>query len=98
MTAKLLTFLFLGILLAMAYRMAIDLVYAQLFAASAPFQIYWYVPYAVIPGLLLGVLGWSVGFYRFRGNRGQDAVATLVLAAIVILTMPSSYTCGAGCF
>jgi hypothetical protein len=57
------------------------------------------VPFALIPGLLLLALAWALGFYRRGGNRSHDAVATLVLAAIVILTIPASYSCGAtGCF
>jgi len=99
MTAKLISFMFLGILLAMAYQLGVGMVYARFFAASIFFQTFWFVPFALIPGLLLLALAWGVGFFRRGGKRVQDVLAALVLAAIVILTIPASYSCGAtGCF
>jgi membrane-bound metal-dependent hydrolase YbcI (DUF457 family) len=99
MIARLLTLLFLGILLALAYEQALDLAYARLFATNPWFQSYWYMPFVLVPGLLLAALAWGVGFYRRGGHRGHDAIASLVVAAIVVLTIPASYSCGlTGCF
>ncbi len=92
------SFLFLGILLALGYRLGIDFLYQHFFAQSRFFQDDWYVPLVAVPALLLGLLAWGLGFYRPGGRRGSDVIVTLVLAAIVILTVPASYSCGAGCF
>jgi hypothetical protein len=98
MKAKLLTFLFLGILAALSYRLLIDVVYERFFAASSFFELYWYLPWVVAPAMLLGLLAWSLGFYRRGGKRGPDAAVTLVLAGLVILAIPASYSCTLGCF
>lgn len=56
----------------------------------------WYVPQILVPALLLLGLAWWLGFYRKAG--WPDAVVTLILLAIVALTVPASYSCGLGCF
>jgi hypothetical protein len=97
MNARLLSFLFLGVLAALAYHLGVGLIYERFFAASRFFQIYWYIPLVVVPASLLGLLAWSLGFYR-GGGRRADFFATLILAALVVLTIPASYSCGLGCF
>jgi hypothetical protein len=99
MIARLLGFLFLGILLVLAYHLGFNLIYARYFAASPFFQTYWYVSLVLVPAAVLAVLAWWLGFYRRGGRRGEDAAASLILAALVILTIPASYSCGSsGCF
>jgi hypothetical protein len=96
MTEKLLGFLFLGILLAISYHLVVGLIYAHFFAEARLFQTYWYVPLVAVPSLLLGGLAWVLGFYRKAG--WPDLAVTLILIAIVWLTVPASYSCGLGCF
>jgi hypothetical protein len=96
MTEKLLSFLFLGILLAISYQLAVGLIYGHFFPASQQFQTFWYVPLTAVPALLLGGLAWMLGFYRKAG--WADLAVTLILIAIVGLTVPASYSCGLGCF
>ena len=98
MTEKLLSFLFLGILLALGYHLSANLIYEHFFSASRAFQIYWYVPLVMVPALLLAALARGLGFYRRGGRRGADVLATLILAVLVFLTIPASYSCGLGCF
>jgi hypothetical protein len=98
MTEKLLSLLFLGILVALGYHLLFDLIYQRFFAASTWLVAYWYLPLIALPALLLLGLAWALGFYRRGGNRGADALATLILAALVFLTIPASYSCGLGCF
>ena len=99
MIERLLGFLFLGILLALGYELGIALVYQRFFPASRFFQVYWYVPLALIPALLLALLAWSLGFYRKSSSRKADLAVSAILAAIVLLTIPASYSCGStGCF
>ena len=92
MTEKLLSFLFLGILMAMGYH----LIYGRFFSATAPLQTYWYLPQILVPALLLLALAWWLGFYRKLD--GADLLVTLILLGIVGLTVPASYSCGLGCF
>ena len=96
MNARLLGFLFLGILVTLGYHLGASLVYARFFPASPFFQLYWYVPQIAVPALLLALLAWALGFYR-HGGRG-DLFVTLILAALVALTIPASYSCTLGCF
>lgn len=98
MITRLLSFLFLGILLVLAYHLGFNLIYAHFFAASRFVQSYWYVTLILVPGLILAALAWRLGFYRRNGSRREDALASLILAALVILTVPASYSCGSGCF
>ena len=98
MITKLVSFLFLGILLVLAYHLGFNLIYEHFFAASSFFQTFWYLTLILVPALLLAALAWRLGFYRRGGKRGEDAWVTLILAALVILTVPASYSCGSGCF
>jgi hypothetical protein len=51
-----------------------------------------------IPAALLALLAWSLGFYRPGMARKADLYVTLILAVLVALTVPASYSCGLGCF
>jgi hypothetical protein len=88
MTEKLISFLALGILLALGYH----LVYGRFFSAQAA----WYIPQMLVPAGLLLALAWGLGFYRRLGL--PKLWVTLILLAIVGLTVPASYSCGLGCF
>lgn len=90
MMEKLISFLALGILIALGWH----LLYGRAF--SAPTQIYWYLPQILVPALLLLALAWGLGFYRRVGL--SEIWVTLILLAIVGLTVPASYSCGLGCF
>jgi hypothetical protein len=92
---KLLSFLFLGILLALAYHQAIALAYRHFFPTSHFYQTYWYVPLLAVPALLLGMLAWWLGF--FRKVNGADAAVLAILAAITVLTLEAPYSCFMGC-
>ena len=98
MNARLLGFLFLGILVAFGYHLGINLIYGRFFPASRLFQNYWYVPFIAAPALLLMLLAWGLGYYRPGGARRDDLFATLILAGLVVLTIPASYSCLLGCF
>ena len=90
MTEKLISFLALGILLALGCH----LIYGRVF--SVPTETYWYVPQILVPAAALLALAWGLGFYRRIG--WADMAVTLILIAIVGLTVPASYSCGLGCF
>ena len=96
MKEKLLSFLFLGILLALAYHQALALAYRHFFPTSHFYQAYWYVPLLAVPALMLAALGWWLGFFRKAG--GADAAALAILAAITVLTLEAPYSCFMGCF
>jgi hypothetical protein len=98
MTEKLLSFLFLGILVALGYHLLFNLLYQRFFSTNRLFVDYWYVTLIAIPAALLFWLAWGLGFYRRGGKRGPDAIATAMLAVLVFLTLPASYSCGSGCF
>jgi len=93
---RLLIFLFLGILLALAYHQGMALAYRHFFPASRLYQTYWYVPLLAVPALLLAALGFALGF--FRKLDGADAAALIILAAITVLTLEAPYSCWMGCF
>ncbi len=96
MKEKLLIFLFVGILLALAYHQIMDLAYAHFFPTSRVYQNYWYVPLIVVPALALALLAWVMGFFRRAG--WADGAALLTLGAIVLLTLEAPYSCWMGCF
>ena len=98
MMARLLSFLFLGILVSLVYRLGFGLLYQRFFATSRFFADYWYLFLILMPVALLLWLAWGVGFYRRGGDRRADALAALILAALVFLTIPASYSCSLGCF
>jgi hypothetical protein len=96
MKERLLTFLFVGILLALVYHQAMALAYRHFFPTSSLYQTYWYVPLLVVPALLLSALAWWMGFFRKLG--WEDAAALAILAAITVLTLEAPYSCWMGCF
>jgi len=96
MKEKLVSFMLLGILLALGYRLTFELIQSRYFPASAQFERYWYLPLILVPALLLLALAWWLGFYRRPG--WAEVAVTLILLAIVGLTVPASYSCGLGCF
>jgi hypothetical protein len=96
MKEKLLAFLFVGILVALAYHQAIDLAYEHFFPTSRLYQTYWYVPLLAAPALLLALLAWWMGFFRTLG--WADAGALAILGAITVLTLEAPYSCWTGCF
>jgi hypothetical protein len=98
MTERLLSFLFLGVLLVLGYHLGFNLIYQGFFASNRLFADYWYVTLIAVPAALLFWLAWVLGFYRRGGHRGADLLAGVILAALVFLTIPASYSCGLGCF
>src|SRR5476651_1390205 len=82
---RLLSFLFLGVLLALAYHQGMELAYRHFFPTSRLYQTYWYVPLLIVPALLLAALAIALGF--FRKVDLADAVALIILAAITVLTL-----------
>ena len=96
MKERLLSFLFLGILLALAYHQGMELAYRHFFPTSRLYQTYWYVPLLAVPALLLAALGFALGF--FRQADWADAAALAILAAIAVLTLETPYSCWMGCF
>lgn len=98
MKEKLLIFLLLAILLAYAYHLALGWLYARFFSEVMGFQIYWYIPFLVLPTILLLALAWRMGFGRPGSSRSLDAIVLLAIAGIVYLTLDASYACGTGCF
>ena len=96
--AKLLSFLFLGILVSLGYHLGFNLLYQRFFATERAFVDDWYIFLVAVPAALLLGLAWGVGFYRRGGDRRSDVFATLILAILVFLTIPGSYICQLGCF
>ncbi len=96
MIERLLSLLFLGILLALGYHQAMDLAYRHFFPASQLYQTYWYMPLLAVPGLLLAALAIALGF--FRRVDWWDAAALVTVTAITVLTLEAPYSCFMGCF
>jgi hypothetical protein len=96
MKERLLGFLFLGILLILAYHQGVELAYRDFFPTSRLYQVYWYVPLLAVPALLLAGLGWWMGF--FRQADWADITALVILAGITVLTLEAPYSCWMGCF
>jgi uncharacterized protein YacL len=95
---RLISFLFIGILLALGYHLAEQLIYEHVFPNSRFFVAYWYVPLVIMPALLLAATAWLIGYFRRGGRRGEDAIALLVLCLIVVCTVGAPYSCWNGCF
>jgi len=96
MNAKLLSFLFLGILLALAYHLVLDIAYEHFFPNSLVYITYWYIPLLAVPALILALLAYGLGFFRRAG--WADAAALLILFSITVLTVGAPYSCWNGCF
>ena len=98
MKHNLLAFAFFAILLAMAYHFAFAEIYDHFLSASRAVQSAWFVPFLVIPALLLVALAWAMGFGRPSGPRWADAAALAIIVVVVFLNLDASYSCGTGCF
>ena len=97
MRERLLAFLFVGALLAVAVNLAADRIHVWLFADSLWFQDHWYVPFLVVPGLCLLALAVSLGFFRPGSSRGADALALLAAALLLYLTVGAEHACWKYC-
>jgi len=95
---RLLGFLFVGALLAVAVNMAADRIHVWLFSDSLWYQAHWYLPYLVIPGASLLALAWSLGFFRRNTPRWTDALALLATALLLYLTVGAEHACWKYCF
>jgi hypothetical protein len=98
MKERLLAFIFVGALLAVAVNLAADRIHVWLFADSLWFQAHWYIPYLIVPAAALLVLALSFGFFRPSGPRWADAAALLVIALLLYLTLGAGYACWHYCF
>jgi hypothetical protein len=98
MKERLLGLLFLGALTAAAVNFAIDEIHAWFFADTLWFQIYWYIPFLLVPLVFLLALAWSLGFFRPKGARLADGIALLVVGLLVYLTLGAGYSCWHYCF
>ena len=98
MNERLLSFLFLGILLVASWDFTADKLHEKFFADSLWLQSHWYVPYVVVPLGALAALAFSFGFFRPRGSRRADAAALLVIALLIYLTVGAAYSCWKWCF
>jgi len=95
---RLLGFLFVGTLLAVAVNLAADRIHAWLFPESLWYQAHWYVPDLVVPGACLLALAWSLGFFRPGTPRWADAWALLAIALLLYLTVGAEHACWKYCF
>jgi hypothetical protein len=95
---RLLGFTFVGALLAIAVNLAADRIHVWLFADSLWFQAHWYIPYLIVPAVCLLALAWSLGLFRKDGPRWADALALLVTALLLYLTVGANYACWHYCF
>ena len=98
MKERLLGFVFVGALLAVAVNVLADKVHVWLFADSVWFQTHWYIPYLIVPALCLLALAWSLGFFRPSGPRWADLAALLATALLLYLTVWAGYACWHYCF
>jgi hypothetical protein len=95
---RLLGFLFLGALLAVAINLVADRIHVWLFADSLWFQAHWYLPYLAVPAASLVALAFSLGFFRPGAPRWADALALLATALLLYLTVGAEHACWKYCF
>jgi hypothetical protein len=95
---RLLGFLFLGTLLAVAINQAADRIHVWLFADSLWFQAHWYLPYLAVPAASLVALAFSLGFFRPDTPRWADALALLATGLLLYLTVGAEHACWKYCF
>jgi hypothetical protein len=98
MKERLLGYLFFAVFLALGYNFTLDKVHQHVLAGSRTIQVYWYIPYLIVPALLLLGLAWWMGFYRKNSERLGDLLATASAALIVYLTLGAGYSCWHYCF
>jgi len=95
---RLLGFVFTGALAAVAVNLAADKIHVWLFADSLWFQAHWYIPYLIVPAACLLALAFSFGFFRRQSRRWADALALLVTALLLYLTVGAEHACWHYCF
>jgi hypothetical protein len=93
MTEKLILFSFAGILGALVFHLVLGMVLAGFFSTTPFVLTYWYVPHILLPGLLLLLFAWWLGFFRRRGNRWADIGSLLMTGLIVLCTVGAPYNC-----
>jgi hypothetical protein len=98
MKERLLGYLFFAIFLAFAYNFTLDRVHQHFLAGSLTIQTYWYIPYLIVPAVLLLALAWGMGFYRKNSERLGDLLATASAALIIYLMLGAGYSCWHYCF
>jgi hypothetical protein len=67
---RLMGFVFVGALAAVAVNLAADRIHAWLFSDSLWFQAHWYIPYLIVPAACLLALAFSFGFFRSKTRAG----------------------------
>jgi hypothetical protein len=95
---RLLGFVFVGLLVAVAVNLAADRIHVWLFGDSLWFQAHWYIPYLILPAACLLALAFSLGFFRSRTPRWADALVLLATALLLYLTVGANYACWKYCF
>lgn len=98
MKERLLGFVFVGALVAVAINVLADRIHVWLFGDSLWFQAHWYIPYLIVPAACLLALAWSFGFFRPSGPRWADGAALLATALLLYLTVGANYACWHYCF
>ena len=98
MKERLLGCLFVGALLVVALDFIADKLHQKFFAGSLWLQSHWYIPYLIVPVMALLALAFSFGFFRLRGPRWADALAVLITAFLVYITVGAAYSCWKWCF
>ncbi len=98
MKERLLGFVFVGALVAVAVSFAADKLHAWLFAQSLWFQTHWYIPYLIVPAACLLALAWSLGFFRPSGPRWADGCALLAAGLLIYLIQDANHACWHYCF
>ena len=98
MKERLLGFLFVGALLIALWDFIADKIHQKFFADSLWLQGHWYIPYLIVPLAALLALAISFGFFRPRSARWADAVALLIMALLLYLTVGAAYSCWKWCF
>ena len=98
MIDRLLGFVFTGALAAVAVNLAADKIHVWLFADSLWFQAHWYIPYLIVPAACLLALAFSFGFFRRQSRGWGDALALLVTALLLYLTVGAEHACWHYCF
>jgi hypothetical protein len=95
---RLLGFLFVGALIAVAVNFAADRMHVWLFGESLWFQTHWYIPFLIVPGACLLALAFSLGFFRPGTPRWADLLALLATALLLYLTVGAEHACWKYCF
>ena len=93
MWEKFIAFLFGGILLVLFYHPFSAFILHHFLAMSPTALRFWYVPLAVIPGLMLLGLAWLLGFGRQGSSVWGNLGALTATCAIVFFTLGAPYNC-----